>query len=95
MALLRELTMTAGTMAIGKHNSETLSTAYCAQSPWIFAGSIRDNILFGEKYDDVRFRKVIEVCALQRDLTLFPDAENTLIGEKGTQMQTCTFWMIP
>jgi ABC-type sugar transport system ATPase subunit len=31
--------------------------AYCAQEAWIQSMSIRDNILFGAPYDEVRYKK--------------------------------------
>ncbi|RUS12806.1 P-loop containing nucleoside triphosphate hydrolase protein, partial [Endogone sp. FLAS-F59071] len=87
MALLRELPLTQGTFKI-KHPSSgiPLKIAYASQSPWILAGTIRDNIIFGEQYDEKRFREVVRVCELERDLSLFVKAENELIGEKGVTL---------
>lgn len=45
--------------------------------------TIKDNIIFGEPYDDARYRKVIYACGLTTDLTLFEDGDQTEIGEKG------------
>ncbi|RUS29226.1 P-loop containing nucleoside triphosphate hydrolase protein [Jimgerdemannia flammicorona] len=87
MALLRELPLTQGTFKIGHPSSSMpLKIAYSSQSPWIFAGSIRDNILFGERYDEKRFHEVIRVCELERDLSLFARGEHELIGEKGVTL---------
>lgn len=87
MALLRELPLTQGTFNI-KHPSSgsPLKIAYASQSPWIFAGTIKDNIIFGEQYDENRFREVVRVCELERDLSLFAKAENELIGERGVTL---------
>ena len=57
--------------------------AYVSQTPWVFAGTIRENILFGEDYDKDRFEAVVKVCALKTDLEMFPDGELTIVGEKG------------
>ena len=57
--------------------------AYVSQTPWVFPGTIRENILFGEDYDEKRFKTVIEVCALQRDMHIFPDGDQTIVGERG------------
>ena len=57
--------------------------AYVSQTPWVFPGTIRENILFGEDYDEKRFKTVVEVCALQRDMDIFPDGDQTIVGERG------------
>ena len=45
--------------------------------------TIKDNIIFGETYDEERYRQVIRDCGLETDLTLFDDGDETEIGEKG------------
>ena len=54
-----------------------------SQTPWIFSATIRENILFGKDYDKERFQAVVTVCALKRELKMFPDGELTIVGEKG------------
>ena len=57
--------------------------AYAAQESWVQNETIRDNILFGLEYDDIRYRKVIYQCGLSTDLTLFEAGDKTEVGEKG------------
>ena len=38
--------------------------AYASQKPWIFSGTVRQNILFGEEFDVKRYEKTINACAL-------------------------------
>ena len=44
--------------------------------------TVKDNILFGKPLDDCYYYKVIETCALERDLELLSAADMTEIGEK-------------
>ncbi|KAI0443678.1 ABC transporter [Xylaria telfairii] len=56
---------------------------YCAQSPWLQNMSIRDNILFNFPYDPVRYKKVVDACALTPDLASFSHGDLSDIGENG------------
>ncbi|KAI7874792.1 uncharacterized protein EV154DRAFT_430271 [Mucor mucedo] len=57
--------------------------AYVAQQAWIEHGSIRENILFSEPWDDTRYRAVLHQCDLLRDLSLFDNGDLTSTGDKG------------
>ncbi|KAH9848044.1 P-loop containing nucleoside triphosphate hydrolase protein [Lenzites betulinus] len=57
--------------------------AYAAQESWVQNETIKDNILFGAPYDEARYTKVLEQCALLRDLSLFEAGDQTEVGEKG------------
>ena len=37
---------------------------YVSQQPWVFSGTVRSNILFGKKYEEERYEKVIKACAV-------------------------------
>lgn len=60
--------------------------SYSAQEPWLFDATVRQNILFTEEYDEHRYKKVVEVCALERDLQLLPFADLTIVGERGISL---------
>ncbi|KAK1440244.1 hypothetical protein QVD17_06069 [Tagetes erecta] len=60
--------------------------AYVAQSPWIQSGKIEENILFGGDMDRVRYEKVLEACALKKDLEILPFGDQTVIGERGINL---------
>lgn len=53
-----------------------------AQQAWIQNATLRDNILFGKLYDDVRYNQVLDACALRPDLEILPAGDLTEIGEK-------------
>ncbi|KKK17121.1 ABC transporter [Aspergillus rambellii] len=56
---------------------------YCAQTPWLQSMSIRDNILFESPYDEQRYKKVLDACALLPDLSHFKHGDLSFIGENG------------
>lgn len=56
---------------------------YCAQTPWLQSMSIRDNILFSSPYEEKRYKKTLEACALLPDLAQFKHGDLTFIGENG------------
>ena len=58
-------------------------TAYVAQDAWIFNGTVRDNIVFGYEFNSKRFYEAVSCCGLTHDLTLFPNGDLTVIGERG------------
>lgn len=60
--------------------------AYAPQTAWIQNATLRDNILFGQADDEVRFREVVRACNLQHDIDILPFGENTEIGEKGINL---------
>ena len=59
------------------------TVVYAPQIAWIFSGTIRENILFGEQYEEDKYNRVIEACALTQDIEKFPDCDQTIVGERG------------
>ncbi|KAH7033566.1 uncharacterized protein B0I36DRAFT_241634 [Microdochium trichocladiopsis] len=57
--------------------------AYVAQSAWLVNANIKENILFSAPFDPKRYRDVIVACALERDLEILDDGDETLVGENG------------
>ena len=56
---------------------------YVPQIAWVFSGTLRENILFGESYDEPRYTRIIEACALTEDFQRFPNGDQTVVGERG------------
>ena len=76
LAILGELRRTSGSQVVRG------SVAYCAQQPWIVAGTLRDNVTFGSAYDASRFGLAIQCSGLRPDLAQLPAGELTEIGER-------------
>ncbi|CEI41968.1 ATP-dependent bile acid permease [Fusarium venenatum] len=57
--------------------------AYVAQSAWLVNANVRENILFSMPFEEQRYRDVIVACALERDLQILDNGDETLVGEKG------------
>ncbi|XP_054566311.1 ATP-binding cassette sub-family C member 12 isoform X1 [Eptesicus fuscus] len=72
-----------GNIGSGK---SSLIAALLGQQAWIFHGSVRENILFGAKYDHQRYQHTVRVCALQEDLSSLPYGDLTEIGERGLNL---------
>ncbi|KAJ3220874.1 hypothetical protein HK099_003938 [Clydaea vesicula] len=62
------------------------SVAYIPQNAWIMNASLRENILFGKRYDEKFYNHVIEACQLRQDLDILPGGDLTEIGEKGINL---------
>ncbi|KAE9460562.1 hypothetical protein C3L33_07612, partial [Rhododendron williamsianum] len=62
------------------------TTAYVAQTSWIQNGTIQENILFGSPMDGERYREVIKVCCLGKDLEMMEFGDQTEIGERGINL---------
>lgn len=57
--------------------------SYASQEPWIFEGTIKENIVFIEPYNAQRYQKVLTVCGLKKDLEILSDGDRTVVGERG------------
>ncbi|XP_012058527.1 PREDICTED: LOW QUALITY PROTEIN: probable multidrug resistance-associated protein lethal(2)03659 [Atta cephalotes] len=78
--ILKELRLQEGSIKVnGK-------IAYASQEPWLFAGSVRQNILFGRKMNQVRYDRVTKVCQLKTDFNLLPYGDKTIVGERGISL---------
>jgi ATP-binding cassette subfamily C (CFTR/MRP) protein 4 len=78
--ILKEIGANGGTVSVKG------STSYAPQDPWIFLASIRQNILFGQDLDTDKYLKVIKCCALESDLSLLPNGDQSLVGERGVML---------
>ena len=56
------------------------------QVPWIVAGSVKDNIVFGCPWNSERYKAVLSACALEDDLAMLPAGDSTELGERGINL---------
>lgn len=80
-AIVGELPLESGNLHVGG------TVSYAGQEPWLFAASVRQNILFGELMNPARYKQVVNVCALQQDFAMFPQGDRTIVGEKGVSLR--------
>ena len=60
--------------------------AYAPQAPWIFPGTLRDNVLLGRPFEPAWFAAVLAASALDADLAKFPAGDLTWVGERGVTL---------
>ncbi|KAG1673322.1 Multidrug resistance-associated protein 4 [Nymphon striatum] len=60
--------------------------AYACQQSWIFADTLKNNIIFGSKYDKEKYQNVINSCCLRKDMNDMPNGDETLVGERGIRL---------
>ena len=60
--------------------------SFVSQNPWILNDTIEQNILFFKPMERTKYNKVISICQLEQDLLIFPQGDQTEIGEKGVNL---------
>ncbi|OGP55371.1 MAG: hypothetical protein A2X89_02675 [Deltaproteobacteria bacterium GWD2_55_8] len=83
--------VTSGEIRIGGKDLRALSlselrkaVAYVPQDPFLFSTSLRRNLAFGrDGVSDEEIEKAIRVARLDRDLEIFPQGLDTIVGERG------------
>ncbi|XP_026820568.1 probable multidrug resistance-associated protein lethal(2)03659 isoform X1 [Rhopalosiphum maidis] len=79
-AILRELPLSEGVINVRGVIS------YASQEPWIFAGSVQQNIVFNSPMNKDRYKQVIKICKLKSDFEQFPYGDKTIVGERGATL---------
>ncbi|KAL3073878.1 hypothetical protein niasHT_034996 [Heterodera trifolii] len=62
------------------------SIGYVPQKPWIQNKTLRRNVLFDGPFNEDKYWRVLDACALKADLKLLAAGDMTEIGEKGINL---------
>ena len=80
-SVLGEIEKTSGKILVeGK-------VSFTAQNPFVFSGTVRENVLFGEEMDGERYERTLEVTCLQPDIQSFETGDITIIGDRGVSLR--------
>ena len=80
MAILQELPLSSG------HISCSPSRAFVSQIPWVFSGTFRENVLFGQPFNETKYNSILSACDLLKDVRSFPKGDLSHIGERGVSL---------
>ncbi|KAF2881307.1 hypothetical protein ILUMI_24863 [Ignelater luminosus] len=64
----------------------TGNMSYASQEPWLFPGTVRQNIIFNEGFDQKRYEIVVKVCALQKDFQDLSNGDKTYLTDRGLNL---------
>ena len=62
------------------------SVCYLGQNPWIFNGTIKENILLDKEFDQEAFNFAIKYSALEDDIKAWEDGVEKKVGESGASI---------
>ncbi|GMR50270.1 hypothetical protein PMAYCL1PPCAC_20465, partial [Pristionchus mayeri] len=79
-SLIGEMELHGGSVALAGR------IAYVPQEAWLINGTVRDNVLFGRKFDEQLYHQVTTACELTADFVILPHGDATLVGENGVSL---------
>ncbi|XP_072038843.1 ATP-binding cassette sub-family C member 9-like [Amphiura filiformis] len=82
-AMMGEMTTLSGNVIWNKQMAKIASGS---QKAWLLHATLKENILFGNEYNQQRYLSVISACCLQPDIDILPAGDQTEIGEKGINL---------
>ncbi|KAJ6476005.1 P-loop containing nucleoside triphosphate hydrolase protein [Mycena vitilis] len=81
MSILEETKLVEGTVKV-----RARKIALAGQTPFIFPGTLRANILLDSAWDEAFYDEVIHACGLRQDIETLPRRDMTKLGDKGTTL---------
>lgn len=73
-------------------STNTTTFSYASQSPWVFEGSLKENVtlaysaLPSTAVDEERYRAAIKACCLEVDLAMMRQGDSTVLSSKNTTL---------
>ncbi|KAF4874091.1 ABC transporter atnG [Colletotrichum siamense] len=80
-ALIGELPISSGTISLSSKR-----IGYCAQSPWLPGGTLKEAICGFPPEDQSWYEEVIQLCCLKEDLEALSTGDQTMIGSRGLNL---------
>jgi ATP-binding cassette, subfamily C (CFTR/MRP), member 1 len=74
------------TLLLDGHRELSGRVGWVPQPPFIFSGSIRDNIVFYRPFDPERYRIAVDVCELEEDLRRLDAGDATALSDGGANL---------
>ena len=59
---------------------------YASQDSWVFDGTVKQNIVFGEHFDEKRYDDTITLCCMNHDIASFENGSEEMVGDRGTTL---------
>lgn len=92
--LPRLFDVSAGEILLGGRDIRSLSLTelrrtlgYVPQDPFLFSASLRQNLAFGlSEVSEEELQKAIRLTRLDRDIEIFPNGLDTVVGERGVTL---------
>ena len=83
-AVLGQMKQTDGKMYVTRDQG----ISYVPQQPWIFSGTLKENVLLGSEQDldKTSYDLAMNGAALEEDLRNFPNGDDTEIGDRGVTL---------
>lgn len=83
-AILGEAVPTSGSVGVSSKQ-----IGYCAQKPWLPAGTIRDVVRGTTKqaeFDDTWYKEIITACCLEADVSVLSEGDGAQVGSRGCNL---------
>ncbi|KAJ7764164.1 P-loop containing nucleoside triphosphate hydrolase protein [Mycena maculata] len=81
MSILGETRLVEGSLEVKAHK-----IALASQTPFIYPGTLRANILLDSPWDEAFYDKVIHACGLRQDIEALPQRDLVKLGDKGATL---------
>lgn len=62
------------------------TVAYASQQTWVLNATVKENIVFGYRFNQEFYDKTVKACALLDDFAQLPDGDQTVVGERGISL---------